>query len=62
MTNTWVHITRMIRMLIRKHDIAPVLAQLKLYILISSFLYIHYTFLYHHFCIFLEYHLHIDYQ
>ena len=40
MTNTWVHITRMIRMLIRKHDIAPVLVQLKLYILISSFLYI----------------------
>ena len=26
----WVHITRMVRMLIRKHDIAPVLAQLKL--------------------------------
>ena len=26
----WVHITRMVRMLTRKHDIAPVLAQLKL--------------------------------
>ena len=25
----WVHITRMVRMLIRKHDIAPILAQLK---------------------------------
>ena len=26
----WVHITRMVHMLIRKHDIAPILAQLKL--------------------------------